>query len=62
MRNKPLAAKGGLAAVLSGLILLQAGGCFVPTLIDAVQFETGNVFSLIVFDWTQRLVENVLNF
>ena len=62
MRNNPLAAKGGQAAALSGLILLQAGGCFVQTLIDAVQFETGNVFSLIVFDWTQRLVENVLNF
>ena len=62
MRINRLAAKGGLAAVLSGLILLQAGGCFVQTLLDSVQFETGNVFSLIVYDWTQRLVENVLNY
>ena len=62
MRVNVLTAKGGLIAMLSGLILYQTGGCFAQTLLNSIQFEVGNFFSLTAFDWTQRIVENFLNF
>ena len=41
--------------------LLQFAGCSPVSLVDAISFEVSNVFSALAYDYTQVIVENLLD-
>ena len=48
-------------AAAASIPLFQAAGCYTTSLLDAVSFEVSNVFAALAFDYTQVIVENLLD-
>jgi len=60
---KTLVLKAGryLLAGVASIPLLQFAGCQPVSLADAVSFEVSNVFSVLAYDYTQVIIENLLD-
>ena len=61
MKNPVLRAAKYVLAVAGSIPLLQFAGCSPVSLVDAISFEVSNVFSALAYDYTQVIVENLLD-
>jgi hypothetical protein len=61
MKIRLLRTCGCLLAVLGAVPLLQLPGCSSTSLLDATAFEVSNVFTSLAFEYTQVVMENLLD-
>jgi len=61
MKIRLIKTRGCLLALLGAVPLLQFPGCSTTPLLDAAAFEVNNLFTTMAFEYTQVLMENILD-